>query len=78
MSIISAVSHIAAEDKPEREKIMRLKEYLKDNPDVKKFWLSSMEFCGDCEFDDKDMLELFGDRIVLSVEKSNITMIYVL
>lgn len=56
---------------------MSLKQYLTDNPDIKKFWLSSMEMCGECKSDDTDMLELFGNRIVLSVEKGNITMIYV-
>ena len=57
---------------------MRLKQYLMDNPDIKRFWLSSMEMCGECRSDDTDMLELFGNRIVLSVEKGNITMIYIL
>ena len=76
--IISAVTpHCCRNGKPERERIMSLKQYLTDNPDIKKFWLSSMEMCGECKSDDTDMLELFGNRIVLSVEKGNITMIYV-
>lgn len=57
---------------------MNLKQYLKNNPDIKTFWLSSVEFCGDCESNDEDMLELFGDRIVLSVERCNTAMICIL
>lgn len=58
--------------------MISLKQFLMNNPDIKKFWLSSMEMCGECRSDDADMLELFGDRIVLSVEKGNITMICIL
>lgn len=64
--------------KPERERTMNLKQFLIDNPDVKKFWLSSMEMCVECRSDDADMFELFGDRIILSVERGNIAMIYIL
>lgn len=57
---------------------MNLKQFLIDNPDIKKFCLSSMEMCVECRSDDADVLELFGDRIVLSVERGNITMICIL
>lgn len=57
---------------------MNLKQYLKNNPDIKTFCLSSVNFCGDCESNDEDMLELFGDRTVLDVHKGNIIMIYIL
>lgn len=77
--IISAVKpHYCRFDNRERERMMSLKQFLIDNPDIKKFWLSSMEMCGECKSDDTDMLELFGNRIVLSVEKGNIIMICIL
>lgn len=57
---------------------MSLKQFLIANPNIKKFWLSSMEMCCECSSDDEEILEMFGDRKVLNVKNGKVIMICII